>query len=94
MQTDCIIQIRVAAEGPGLLVLSEIAYPGWQVSVDGIPSQLQTPFDLLRGVQLSPGQHEIRFSFHPAKVYRGLWGFAAGCMLLAVSIWLRKRRAT
>ena len=87
-------QIRVVAEGPGLLVLSEIAYPGWQVSVDGIPSQLQTPFDLLRGVQLSPGQHEIRFSFHPAKVYQGLWGFAAGCLLLAVSIWLRKRRAT
>ena len=87
-------QIRVVAEGPGLLVLSEIAYPGWQVSVDGIPSQLQTPFDLLRGVQLSPGQHEIRFSFHPSKVYQGLWGFAAGCLLLAVSIWLRKRRAT
>jgi hypothetical protein len=87
-------QIRVVAEGPGLLVLSEIAYPGWQVSVDGIPSQLQTPFDLLRGVQLSPGQHEIRFLFHPSKVYQGLWGFAAGCLLLAVSIWLRKRRAT
>jgi len=86
-------QIRVAAEGPGLLVLSEIAYPGWRVTVDGMPAQLQTHFDLLRGVQLSSGAHEIQFSFHPAKVYQGLWGFLVGCVLLAVSIW-RSRRTT
>jgi hypothetical protein len=77
-------KIRVKAAGPGLLVLSEVAYPGWRVAIDGTSSELQTAFSLLRSVQLPPGEHEVLFSFHPPRVYLGLLGFVLGCGWLVV----------
>jgi len=58
-------RILVRAAGPGLLVLSELTYPGWQVHVDGQRVELQTYANLLRAVQLSAGVHEVTFSFEP-----------------------------
>ncbi len=56
-------RITVQAEGPGLLVLSEVAYPGWQVRVDGLPAPLLTPAGVLRGVLLPAGRHEVVFVY-------------------------------
>jgi hypothetical protein len=64
--------IRVEAEGPGKLVLSEIVYPGWQVSVDGQPANFQTAHSILRSVELTPGTHTIEFEYFPVTVFTGL----------------------
>lgn len=63
--------ITVDASGPGLLVLSEITYPGWRVNVDGQRAQLIEPLGFLRGVQLSEGSHHVRFYFVPMSFYVG-----------------------
>jgi len=86
-------EIILRAEGPGLLVLSEISYPGWRVSVDGESVKMETPLGLLRGVRLVAGEHIVAFSFHPSSVYLGLGCFVLGIVLL---IWARKnqRQAT
>jgi hypothetical protein len=65
-------RIVVRAEGPGRLVLSEIAYPGWTAIVDGRRSSSETVDGLLRGVELAAGRHEVRFEFRPSSVYVGL----------------------
>lgn len=79
-------RIQLDATGPGLLILSEIAYPGWQVWVDGAQAPLLVSDQLLRAVRLSPGEHAVSFEFHPASVAAGwgigllfwmLWGFGA-----------------
>jgi hypothetical protein len=46
-------RIEINANGPGLLVLSEILYPGWSVSVNGKQSEITPVLDLLRGVVLT-----------------------------------------
>ena len=66
-------QIKVQATGPGLLVLSEINYPGWKAWVDGEEVEVQTAGGLLRAVHLEPGEHQVVFRFQPASLY---WGFA------------------
>lgn len=58
-------QIEAQAEGPGVLVLSEIIYPGWEVSIDGQPTELLTIDGLLRGVRLEKGWHWVTFYFRP-----------------------------
>ncbi len=63
-------RVTVQAEGPGLLVLSEIAYPGWRVRVDGAPAALLHPAGLLRGVLLPPGRHTVEFSYSPILAIR------------------------
>ena len=59
-------------KGPGLLVLSEIYYPGWKVSIDGQKSDVKKVFDLFRGVDIASGTHRVVFSFQPIRVYLGL----------------------
>ena len=82
-------RITVHASGPGTLVLSEIAYPGWQVTVDGERGQVETIDGLLRGVPLSVGQHEVVFTFRPTTVYVGLVISLLGIILLGI-LWIRK----
>jgi hypothetical protein len=69
-------EIFVNAEGPGTLVLSEINYPGWEVTVDGNPQKLLTVDHLLRGVELTSGSHSVKFTFRPGLVFIGI-GLAA-----------------
>ncbi len=64
-------RIRLQASGPGRLVLSEVHYPGWQVEVDGTRLPVETAYDLLRAVELSPGEHEVTFAFKPRSVLIG-----------------------
>jgi hypothetical protein len=65
-------RISIHAFGPGLLVLSEISYPGWRVWVDGEIKPLQTFAGLLRSVELDFGEHEIVFAFRPTSIIAGL----------------------
>ncbi len=81
--------ISLQAEGPGLLVLSEIAYPGWRVKVDGEFAAMETPLGLLRGVELPPGEHQVTFYYRPLSIYLGLGCFVLGVLLL---IWMNRDR--
>jgi uncharacterized membrane protein YfhO len=77
-------QISVEAAGPGLLVLSEVAYPGWRAYIDG--KQVQLPVDgLLRSVAIGPGTHDVKVIFFPTSVYVGLAIFIIGLLLVMLS---------
>jgi hypothetical protein len=74
-------------------VLSDVIYPGWQVSVDGRPAELASAEGgVLRAVEIGPGAHEIVFAFRPARVYLGGTLTAVGLAALAVTIWRGRRR--
>lgn len=74
-------RIEIKATGPGLLVLSEMAYPGWSVAVDRKQVSLVRVAGLLRGVELPDGEHTVVFYFRPFAVYAGVllgilgWGW-------------------
>ncbi|MCZ7553266.1 MAG: YfhO family protein [Anaerolineales bacterium] len=81
-------RISLTAAGPGLLVLSEVAYPGWQAFSDGTPAVSEPYLSLLRAVRLSPGLHTVVFEFRPFSVYLGLGvGLAFGLVWLALMLW-------
>lgn len=68
--------ISVQAEGPGLLVLSEVIYPGWQVRIDGQRAEILAYQGLLRAVDLPEGSHQVQFDFRPSSLYQGICGFS------------------
>jgi len=70
-------------------MLSEIAYPGWKVTVDGTKAELYAVDNLLRSVNLSPGNHEVVFSFQPWTVYLGS-GITLFTLLALIGIWMRR----
>jgi len=65
-------RIEISARGPGLLILSEIAYPGWRARVDGIPVEVEEAAGLLRAVPLEAGDHQVTFTLRPVSLYLGL----------------------
>lgn len=81
--------IRLDAEGPGVVVLSEVAYPGWRVLVDGEPSTLTTVNGLFRAVELDSGKHEVIFQFYPATLMFGIAISGVGFLLL-LYLWFKR----
>lgn len=79
-------RIRVRATGPGQLTLSEIAYPGWQATIDGRHANIETVEGILRAVSLTEGSHIIVFEFHPRSVYIGA-GLTAVGLLALLGLW-------
>ncbi|HRP02497.1 MAG TPA: YfhO family protein [Candidatus Kapabacteria bacterium] len=60
-------------EKDGILVLSEIWYPAWQVSIDGIPAKLYRANYSLRGVAIPKGKSKIEFRFTSQQFAYGQW---------------------
>ncbi len=65
-------QIHINAQGPGKLVLSEIYYPGWIATVDGVKQDIEPAYDILRSLQLEDGNHEVYFKYRPISILTGL----------------------
>jgi hypothetical protein len=84
-------RIDIQAQGPGLLVLSEIVYPGWQVWVDGVPQPVESYDGLLRAVHLSSGGHRVVFTYRPTSLFLGMVGFVIAGLYLLLAGWLRRR---
>jgi uncharacterized membrane protein YfhO len=82
-------RITITAKGSGTLVLSELAYPGWKVTIDGTKAELYTMDTLLRSVNLGPGVHEVEFIFQPWTVYLG-GGISLVTLLALIGIWMRR----
>jgi hypothetical protein len=65
------IRARVSGGG-GLLVLSEMHYPGWRAEVDGSPTPLVRADYVLRAVCVPPGEHHVVLIYDPPLLKVGL----------------------
>lgn len=63
--------IKIEADGPGLLVLSEIAAPDWSATLDGEATTILATDVALRGVYVPWGTHTIELAYQPKRVYAG-----------------------
>ena len=52
----------------GVIVFSEIYYPGWTATVDGESAELGRVNYILRALNVKPGKHEVVLSFFPKSV--------------------------
>ena len=52
----------------GIVVFSEIYYPGWKAEVDGKPVDVSRVNYVLRAIRVEPGTHQVRLSFFPESV--------------------------
>lgn len=76
--------MQVTAQAPALLVVSELWYPGWRVTIDEKPAPLLLVNSALRGVGVPAGNHTVRFWFAPDSWRIGLIAAVAGWGLLIV----------
>jgi len=86
------VDISVAMTAPGILVLSDQWFPGWNVTVDGVPAPLIRANYALRGVFLPQGEHQVIFRYEPYPVRLGavLSGVTLLCGIVLIA-WDAKR---
>lgn len=58
----------ISSDKGGVVVFSEIYYPGWTATVDGKPVELGRVDYILRALNVTPGNHKIELLFKPKSV--------------------------
>ena len=76
----------------GVIVFSEIYYPGWTATVDGQPAELGRVNYVLRALNVQPGDHKVELAFFPKSVDRtetvAYIGLIVLLILIALGLWL------
>ncbi|MBR1395248.1 MAG: YfhO family protein [Prevotella sp.] len=81
----------------GVVVFSEIYYPGWTATIDGEPAELGRVDYVLRALTVAPGRHQVELAFFPKSLdttetvaYVSL-GILLLLIVLAVVLTVRRR---
>jgi hypothetical protein len=86
------VEISVQAPQPGWLVLSDLHYPGWRATVNGIPAPIERANHLFRAVRVAAGASAVRFEYRPASLRRGALVSLVSALLLAALLVRSVRR--
>lgn len=58
----------VSSTKGGVVVFSEVYYPGWSATIDGQPAELGRVNYILRALNVKAGKHEVVLDFHPTSI--------------------------
>ena len=76
------VDVQVTASAPGMLVLTDTYYPGWEASLDGQQAHVYRVDSILRGVAVPAGRHTIQFRYRPMSFHIGAAISITGMLLL------------
>jgi hypothetical protein len=85
------VEFTAVLRSPGLVVIADLFYPGWKLTVDGRPAEILRTNRAMRGVALSAGTHRLAFRYDPLSFRVGGILSVLGLGSLATVI-LRARR--
>lgn len=85
------IALEVETPADGILVLSEMDYPGWQATVDGTAAPIWRADGGLRGLPLKAGQYHITLDFRPLSFTLGVVTSIVALLVLLAMLVLRPR---
>lgn len=88
-QSDKVV-IEAQVDNPGILVLTDIFYPGWEVYVNNQRAKIYRVNGLVRGVFLGKGNHVVIFKYSPNSFKIGL-GLSGFCGLICVVLLFKKK---
>ena len=84
-------ELEASLESPGLVILADVYYPGWELTIDGQPAPIYRVNRLMRGAAVPAGTHHLVYSYAPRsfRVGRvvsilGLGGLALLCVACAL----------
>jgi uncharacterized membrane protein YfhO len=88
------VTIRAILDAPGYLVVADTWYPGWQATVDGVPTEVLRANYAFRAVWLEAGEHEVEMAYRPTLVpIGGAISLATLTLLVAGLLLTRKSEA-
>jgi hypothetical protein len=90
------LELMVNAQKRGLLILSEVDYPGWYATVNGREARIHRANGTFRAIEVNPGLNRVVMRYAPRSILFGglLTGLAFIGTLLAFAwdYWHRRRQ--
>jgi hypothetical protein len=86
------VELSVIAPEDAIVVLTDLAYRGWKVTVDGQPAEAIAIDGLFRGVDVPRGVHKVVWTFEPRSLRVGFVLSAIG-LVLCFAVFVRSRNA-
>lgn len=87
---------EVESDKGGVVVFSEVYYPGWTATVDGSATDVARANYVLRAINVPAGKHEVVFSFNPESVHTtetiAYAALAALALLVIVAVVMNLRK--
>lgn len=59
------VELRVTSTDGGWAILNDVWHPWWRGYVDGDPAPIMKANVIFRAIEVPPGEHTVRFTFHP-----------------------------
>jgi hypothetical protein len=85
------VVLEATLESPGLLILADVYYPGWKLTIDDQPAPIYRVNRAMRGAALRSGHHRLVYSYEPLSFKAGcaisLLGFAAMGLLSLICVY-------
>jgi len=76
--------LNVTLESPGLVVLADVVYPGWELTIDGRPAPIYAVNRLMRGAAVLAGNHHLVYTYAPGSFAAGRVVSVLGLIVLAL----------
>jgi uncharacterized membrane protein YfhO len=88
------VELKASLERRGIVVLSDVYYSGWRLTIDGRPAPLYRANRMMRGAAVEAGDHSLVFAYRPQSFRAGLivscGGLAASALLACAWTWHSK----
>src|SRR5262249_10482014 len=78
------VELTANLERPGIVVLADVDYPGWGLTIDGRPAPIYRVNRAMRGAAVPRGEHRLTYTFRPLSFRVGLAVSCAGLAALAI----------
>lgn len=85
---------HVSSAKGGVVVFSEIYYPGWQATIDGVPVDIARADYILRAMHVPSGSHTIEMWFEPQsiRVTETIAYVALALLVIGVMAWVWRQK--
>ena len=86
------VVLKASLHARGVIVLTDVLYPGWDASVDARPAAIRPVYAALRGVEVAAGTHTVEMHYRPLSVRIGGAITAAGLLGCALLLLICHRK--
>ena len=81
------VSFNVTTESAGYFLLTDMYYPAWEATVNGVSAEILRANYAFRAILLEPGQHQIEMTFNPPSWQIG-WKISLATVVMVLAAYI------